>query len=184
MQFRLTYRGTLKANGGVRHKHDLRRHFHKQLSVLWAQRPLIEYHRTMLSGQSEIGSIRPIDSFIFAPLIPPRIHLVCDLDLVMLRPEEPGAIVTQGGDIDNRLKTLLDALRMPHNRSEIPPDYVPSVGEERFYCLLEDDNLISSLSVTTDRLLDPEAQPSEVLIVIRVDVKVTRATMENLGLGM
>jgi hypothetical protein len=77
-------------------------------------------------------------------------HLIAGIGIVLMRPEEPGSIVTRAGDIDNRLKTLLDSLRMPHNRSEIPADYVAGPDEEPFFCLLEDDNLISSLSVTSD----------------------------------
>jgi hypothetical protein len=184
MEFRLTYRGPLKANGSVQHKHELRRHFHKQLAVLWKQMPLSEYHQVMLSGQSEIGSIRPLQGFVFAPLVQPRMHLIAGIGIVLLRPEEPGSIVTKAGDIDNRLKTLLDSLRMPQNRSEIPSDYSAHAEETPFFCLLEDDNLISNLSVTSDRLLEPAASASDVLAIIHVDVKVTRATMENLGLGM
>jgi hypothetical protein len=37
--------------------------------------------------------------------------LICRLAITFLRREDPGAVV-HGGDIDNRLNTLLDALRM------------------------------------------------------------------------
>jgi hypothetical protein len=184
MEFRLTYRGPLKANGSVEHKHEIRRHFHRELCVLWKQKPLNEYHQIMLSGQSDVGSIRPLEGFLFAPLVQSRMHLIAEIGILLLRPEEPGSIVTQAGDIDNRLKTLLDSLRMPHYLREIPSEYSSSPDESPFLCLLEDDNLITNLAVTSDRLLEPAFSASEVLAIIHVNVKVTRATMENLGLGM
>ena len=49
----------------------------------------------------------------------------------------------------------------------------------RFFCLLEDDNLVTGLSVTTDRLLDLDRVTgsthtgSEVLLLIHVETKRT-----------
>lgn len=96
----------------------------------------------------------------------------------MLRPEEPGNLITAGGDIDNRLKTLLDALRYPKNANEIPVDVLPDVDENPFHCLLEDDNLITGLSVTTDRLLQP-AGPNAVELLIAVQINPTVMTHGN-----
>ena len=47
MEFVLYYRGSLKANGRPTDKHKLRKHFHKQLSELWNQEPLINFKKTM-----------------------------------------------------------------------------------------------------------------------------------------
>jgi hypothetical protein len=91
----------------------------------------------------------------------------------MLRPEPPGALITQGGDIDNRLKTLFDALRMPHNLSELPKGSVPDVDQDPFFCLLEDDNLITAVSVKTDRLLVPTENKNEVHLDIQIETRAT-----------
>ena len=48
--------------------------------------------------------------------------LTCGLKILFLRKEGPGKLILQGGDIDNRLKTLLDALKMPSDLSEIVKD--------------------------------------------------------------
>ena len=184
MEFRLYYRGPLKSNGNVKHKHDIRKQIHNQLKQLWVQKPLTDLKDKLLSGQNELSCIRPLEGFVFAPLVQGRIDLVADIDITLLRPEEPGAIVTQAGDIDNRLKTLFDALRMPHKRGEIPNECKPENTETPFFCLLEDDNLISGLKVTTDRLLDSISNPSEVVLILHVHIKVTRATLDNLGLGI
>lgn len=100
----------------------------------------------------------------------------------MLRPEPPGSIITQAGDIDNRLKTLFDALKVPKEASALPPNDDPQEGETSFFCLLEDDNLITKVSVGTDRLLDPCQSSSEVVMLIHVTTKATRASYANTGL--
>src|ERR1017187_1955041 len=71
--------------------------------------------------------------------------------------------------IDNRIKVLFDGLRMPKASNEI--DGAPQEGEDPFYCLLEDDSLITRVNVTTDRLLTPKADDErihDVMLVIHV----------------
>jgi hypothetical protein len=53
-----------------------------------------------------------------------------------------------------------------------------------FYCLLEDDKLITHLSVTTDYLLEPGHEVNDVHFVIIVRVKPTAVTLANIGLGL
>lgn len=104
------------------------------------------------------------------------------LDITILRPEEPGSIVTFGGDIDNRLKTLLDALSIP-KPDQIPQGDAQGNDEDPLHCLLEDDNLITGLNVSVDRLLG-ESDPSNVLVLILVDISATKGTLANLELSM
>jgi hypothetical protein len=178
MEFILTYEGPLKANGTVTDKQAIRRQVHRQLSTLWGQLPL-RNHREYLKETSSVSIIRRLGDFRFAPLVSERLSLVAELSVTFLRPEPPGSIITQGGDIDNRLKTLLDALRMPKVAAEIPPGDSPAEQEDPFFCLLEDDNLVTGLSVTTDRLLDLNRVTgsthtgSEVLLLIHVETKRT-----------
>jgi hypothetical protein len=97
-------------------------------------------------------------------------NLVAELDILFLRPQRPGSIISSGGDIDNRLKTLLDGLRIPLP-GEIGSTDAPAEGEDPLYCLLEDDVLVTRLAVTTDQLLDSPDRPGEVLLVIHVLIK-------------
>ena len=57
---------------------------------------------------------------------------------------------------------------MPHSNNEIPKGDTPNETESPFYCVLEDDNLVTALSVTTDRLLEPEGSNSVVEMIIKV----------------
>src|SRR5262249_16408835 len=130
MEFILTYEDQLKANGRKEDKQAIRRKVHRQLSTLWNQLPLLN-HREYLNEKSPVSIIRPLGGFRFAPLVSERLSLVAELSVTFLRPEPP-SIITQGGDIDNRLKTLLDALRMPKVVTEIPPGDSPKGDEDPF----------------------------------------------------
>ncbi len=169
MKFTLTYTGDLRANGSVNHKHALRCHFHAQLGVLWQHEPLLENQHWYKGGKpTKIDLNRLIGSFRFVPLVSPSVHLVCELKIFMLRPEPAGSIITQGGDIDNRLKTLFDSLRVPKNEGEVPRTAQPMPDQDPLFCLLEDDALITSISVETERLLIPNQRPTEVHLDIQV----------------
>lgn len=184
MRFTLTYTGDLRANARPDHKHELRTAFHAQLAMLWKQQPLADERKWFDgSGKTKINLNRSVGTFCFVPLVSPALHLVCGLDIFMLRPEPPGSIVTQGGDIDNRLKTLLDALRCPHDEGELPKGSSPGPGEQPFFCLLEDDALITSISVRTDRLLVPSASAASVHLDIQVTTELTRVRTGNALVG-
>jgi hypothetical protein len=79
---------------------------------------------------------------------------------------------------------LLDGLRKPNVKAEIPVEDKGKFQQEPLFCLLEDDSLISKLSVETDRLLDPNLDKHHVLLVLRIKVKVTRPTMTFFALGL
>ena len=79
--------------------------------------------------------------------------MVCELDVLFLRPGNPGALLRHGGDIDNRIKVLLDSLRRPDDEGEIQNKEGDEPDPDPMYCVLQDDSLITKLSVTVDRLL-------------------------------
>jgi hypothetical protein len=181
MRFVLHYRGPLKANGGTAHKHDLRCHFHAQLKQLWSQKPLVELPQWLREPKdsNEYHFLRHVGSFVFVPLVTAEVNAVAELTLTLLRPEPPGGLITQGGDIDNRLKTLLDALSMPRLPNALPPNLDPATGERAIFCLLEDDNLITNIAVRTEQLLEPATDQSHVDVTISVRTRVTRQTYDN-----
>lgn len=91
----------------------------------------------------------------FVPLVSKAGGFTCSLKILFLRRDNPGHLIASGGDIDNRIKVLLDGLRMPKTTVELG-GWPLEPDEDPFFCLLEDDNLITSVSVTTDRLLLPQ----------------------------
>lgn len=182
MRFYLHYRGTLKSNGSVVHKHKLRSEFARQLEDLWTREPLVEregQRSRFLDPDCVLTAIAHVGGHTFSAVVNKKNHLTAELDITLLRPGDPGVLA--GGDIDNRLKTLFDALTIPR-RDQVPSRETPDPDGNPIHCLLEDDGLITGVRVRTDRLLESEVEKSEVLLVIRVSVSCTRATMENLGL--
>jgi hypothetical protein len=197
MDFVLRYRGSLPANGGPKEKHQIRRAVHAQIQELCKQEPLLKeaigerLPEGVLKGR-EIEVTRPLTAmyyfvalggFHFVPIIHRPHELVCAVDILFLRREKPGAIIQHGGDLDNRLKTLFDALRMPHNPSELS-GVVPNAVNDRMYCLLEEDSLITRVSVSTHQLLEPLAEgehPSVVELLLHVTVQSTYPMWGNLG---
>jgi hypothetical protein len=117
------------------------------------------------------------------PIVREDLHLVCDLDILFLRRENPGSLISGGGDLDNRLKVLFDALRIPQDDNEVR-GIEPGPQDGLLFCLTEDDKLITGFRCTTDRLLEPansEAEENHVRLVINVEVKATKLTAENMG---
>ena len=121
--------------------------------------------------QNEISVLRPKHGFTFAPLVCADMRAVVELDIQLLWPQAPGSIITSGGDIDNRLKTLFDALKLPSEPTALPAGAVPQASETPFFVLLEDDSLIARVNVDVDRLLDSPGGSSEVALFMRVKTR-------------
>ena len=67
---------------------------------------------------------------------------------------------------------MIDALRLPKHAGELG-GIMPEEGEMPFFCLLEDDRLITKLAVETDWLLDPLTDSSDDMHTVRPIIKVT-----------
>ena len=186
MNFRLTYDGPLKAASQSdtrrKEKHEMRTVFHRQLNRLFEARDADFLEREIADKELFSLLTRRGDFFCF-PLVRERLHLVCDLDILFLRREAPGHIVAGGGDLDNRIKVLFDALRMPQDDNEVR-GFAAESGKRVLLCLTENDTLITGFRVTTDRLLEPANPPAEenhVRLIINVEVKATQLTEENMA---
>ncbi len=190
MQFRLTYRGKLKTGKSSTRedKQIIRRHFHAQLKFLWGQLPLNELSfltDPLTKGSDQhVNLLADVGRFQFAPLVS-DVHgwnTFAEIEILIMRPSEPGNLINHGGDLDNRLKTLFDALRVP-KIEELPNDDAPFDSETPFYVLLKDDALVTSFSVITDRLLTPTECDNDVELTIRVKVNVARSSVKNMGIS-
>jgi hypothetical protein len=120
--------------------------------------------------------------FTFEALVAEEHWRTCHLDILLLRRAAPGGVFI-GGDIDNRIKTLLDGLRSPHQLTELPPGDTPKEDENPFYVLLDDDKLVSGFNVRTDRLLSPISAyegSDYARLVMDVSVQVSRVPWRNI----
>lgn len=183
MEFRLLYEGPLQGqNARAEHKREIRRHFHPQLKRLWTQPPLSESPEllTFPAPAGKISVVEPRGAVHFVPLVTRKLDLYAELNVLFLRPQPRGHLITDGGDIDNRLKTLLDALRMPRAAQENRPGDDSAPDESPFFCLLEDDSLVTRVTVEADQLLDAN-DPAIVKALIQVAVKKTRISWANMA---
>jgi len=202
MDFRLTFEGPLNGptggNSRVAHKHDIRKKFHRQLKRLWEVNPFLNSKWTTVWDQnkhleSTYGASRATllaphfrrGAFTFIPLVERDLSLLCSINILFLRPDQPGDTL-KSGDIDNRLKTIFDALCIPQHLEQLGGITKPDEGEEPFFCLLEDDSLITHLSVETDMLLQPTGERFDVndaRLVITVKIRPYNVNPGNQGFG-
>lgn len=200
--------GAGRGGGRVQEKHEIRKYLHPQIQRLWDITPHLETRKgphTVLSpgrrdiyGVSEVHTLPSADrregllkllgnsfdrcGYKFVPLVSNHLKLSCALDILFLRRDMPGIpLIRSGGDIDNRLKVLFDALRVPENCEELSAASKAQSEEPYFFCLLEDDALITEIAVTTDTLLIPckDGDESNVHLVIKVKVRPTDMSFDN-----
>jgi hypothetical protein len=157
VEFRLVIRDRLPAasqnDKRTRDKQRIRKLLHPQLKNVWMTHPaLSRWHANAHVREHHLADNFARCGYRFIPLVNQYFNLCCSLDILFLRRDEPGNLVRHGGDLDNRIKVLFDGLKMPGGCEELGGD-VPSDDENPFYCLLEDDKLITEVKVTTDRLL-------------------------------
>jgi hypothetical protein len=181
MEFYLKYDGPLNSNADTKNKHKIRECFHPQMKKLWDIEPLKGSKKEFLTSEKKLSVLKEVDGVIFAPLVSSVLKFICQLDIVILWPEEPGVISGCGGDIDNRLKTLFDALQCP-DINQIKPVKKNFEDKQPFFCLLENDKLITSVNIKTHTLLRSENK-TDVSVLIHVVVKTTELMWKTIGLS-
>jgi len=171
MQFRLVYQGQLPSAGRKetrnKEKHLIRKVLHKQLAQLWKCQPVLSRYLAEdmpdnRPGVEMVPSRIEMCGFRFLPLLHDYFgSLACSLDILFLRRDLPGDLIKYGGDIDNRIKVLFDALRVPQKPQELE-EQKPERDENPFFCLLQDDRQITAVNINTDRLLTPMVEDENI----------------------
>jgi hypothetical protein len=204
MEFRLLFEGLVRPTGNKGHPaetHTIRKVFHPQLRRLWESRPGLRQLAELYSlkdpnftapyagmsgygpedeanrvrcGLELMGKNWNRSGFNCVPLVTRNLDATCSLDVLLLRPgPQMTRHVLSQGDIDGQLKTIIDALRIPESSNETG-NSTPDTDEMPFFCLLEDDRLVSEVRVTADELLSlpgkPDVDPNDAHVVIRVRV--------------
>jgi hypothetical protein len=193
------------------HKQRIRKAFHGQLRQLWRTNKFLKEVRVdkneikirpgQITGALGVGytgvAPRPgipliehiasnfqSNGYRFVPLVCEDFSLLCSLDILFLRRDFSSGVIS-AGDLDNRVKTLIDTLRMPKGANELRGNETPAPDEDPFFCLLEDDDLVTALSVESGMLLDPPSEGDggngRAKLVISVELKPEDITMFNLG---
>lgn len=201
-------------NGGkekhIIHKHNIRKDFHSQLKQFWEKNTFLksaavepaQYGVDKQQSDFEaiwcpdkngqvplskaVANVHQKYGYKFVPLVRKDWLLVCNLRILLLRQDGTHSLIS-AGDIDNRVKTVIDALTMPTSQLQLEKHENPAANEDPFFCLLENDRLITGLEVETDRLLKTVDSgtahaPSWVHVVISAEIRpAEKVTLFNLS---
>lgn len=85
-----------------------------------------------------------------------------ELDVLLLTPRQ-----FRAGDIDNRMKTLIDALKIPSGSTS-------SEEPDPFYCLMDDDTRVARLSVDARSWHEPGFQETDALVIVTAKIVPSR----------
>lgn len=204
LNFTLTYRGPLPSGEARKsttaEEHDIRQQFHEQLRHMYQSHPFLRsFYSTYIKCRDEPAIAEqkknlpkffvpvPRGEFVFLPLVTAAQVMVCELDILFLRNEKRGRLFkypnNSSGDLDNRLKLVIDALTVPNmgKVEQLSASALPTPDQAPFCCLLEDDALVTAIRIESQRLLRPLSDPAEVEMIVRVTTKVEGITYASLG---
>ena len=177
VNFRLIYTGPLPSgsngNSRKREKQAIRRALHPQLKEVFEFNKL-STDKLLTANYMGIEPFYQRGPYRCVPVLNMVEWGEVALDILFLRREAPGRLI-QNADIDNRIKVLFDGLRIPSGPEELD-NIQPTDCEDPFYCLLQDDCVITEMNVSTDRLYcprKPSESMSDVHLVIRVRANCT-----------
>jgi hypothetical protein len=184
MKFQLTFDGDLPSLGNsppprrpakVAAIWTVRNAVSEQLESLWEHHHLLRGDGGSQPRAAAMKLREPIKrcGHDFVAIVRPALKLKCELAVNMLVNHSPGSLVTGVGDLDNRVKTLLDALRVPKDAQEFKN---VTLAAGLYPCLLEDDAMITALHITTYRYL---ACPSPSQQHVRLQISVSVLPAEN-----
>lgn len=184
MQFRLTYNGQIQSRqqAGLPAVQAIREALSPQIERLW-QYPPLNQSTDWLNPSGTYHACSTVDDWNFVSTISNTIGLYGELDILILRPQPLGSVVSKDGDLDNKLKTLIDALTLPTLQQVQDMKRKHGLEQrERQFCVFSDDNLITKLSVTSDRLLE-DMRVATALVIINVTVRVGKPSIGNIHLA-
>jgi len=180
MHITLTYKGVIPGNS--RKQSDvwtIRKSFDKQLRKLKLAEPFNYVEKLSNPNPDPSSSYIGFDvgNSTYIPFITEKMKTRCSLYIRVFRGLRQYNPVLGNVDLDNRIKTLIDALRAPQQVGE-------SKGNDGYvrYVLLQDDALIDGITVKSDHYL-AEDSDNVVLAIITADIHLAHATWQNMHLG-
>ncbi|CAN5289643.1 hypothetical protein BH10PSE9_BH10PSE9_03330 [soil metagenome] len=181
MRITLTHRGNIPGNKRPAAKIDaIRQGFHAQLNKLWG-RDQIAFLKEWLDSGFAAGAPdyrRVVGGRTYLPIVSEKIEARANLTVTLMSGLDARRPAFTNGDVDNRVKSLIDALAAP-----IQPSRIPRTAPSRdTICLLSDDSLVAELTVRTAALLS-ENDPTITLAIIEADIVPGRGVLlKTLGM--
>lgn len=180
MDFTLRYEGPLPASGNKGRIRDgrleklwqMRRSFESQMAKLYERQQILtgdggpEFRAAANAARQPIKAM----GFEFVALVRPSMKLSCTLDIRLSVNHDVPSVLETNGDLDNRVKSIIDTLTVPRNAEEIRA-FGPAPEEQPFACLMENDALVTAFSVECGRYLGDTPDPQHA--AMEIDVTVT-----------
>jgi hypothetical protein len=210
MELTLRYSGKVPSSRHRKEKHDIRCCFQTQLADFWARDPRLsavdlssvapavkserfKFDVRQQEKRQRVGRARhnryyfhEVSGIKFVPIVTRWRFLRCELSLTVHRYEGAhltGGLIDNNGDLDNQLKTLLDALRMPYEPGDLPRGVQHDASH--YFVLLEDDRLVTKLHLETkDRLGARPTRQDETKIDVDIDVRIFPVHAMKLNMEM
>lgn len=184
MHFTLVYQGDLPPSANATEKWRIRCEIEPQLRKLWEVPPYSDIAKykdpDYRPGDCYVG--RKVADIEFIPCVSTKLDLRAELRIRLLSATMPGGLIVRHGDIDNRLKTLLDALSIP-DEQQFPKSYEIET-DRRMFCLLENDSLVTRVDVSNDRLLTVPDGSRHSIVIIDVHPVASTVTTANIGISV
>lgn len=189
MKITLTYRGRIPSarSGGGKDKvaaiSDMRLSFHNQLARLWGEHPfevLKEWEDSNFAAGAP-NFIRRVSGVNFVPFYDERkvgIAVGLEINLLSGQPKDAPKVIS-AGDLDNRIKSVIDALHPPQK---------DSLSQEltalnRVYCLMSDDEAVKEISASTRPFLDSK-QHDDAFVIVEARPMPIRISSDNIAMAM
>jgi hypothetical protein len=189
VEFTLNYRGRLPSGQNNAHKklkREMRKRFHHRLRAKWestvALMDILSDKLPVVSNSREADAreadycLWQIGKLRFLPLVVNgyALKLKCDLEILIQSRIKPYGVLGDNGDLDNRAKTLIDALTLPQRNQLV--DENATATDDPIYCLLQDDRLVSKITIAAEPLLDPpEPNEPKAYAVVQIRVSIDHA---------
>jgi hypothetical protein len=182
MNFTLFYSGPIRSGNSkdIRHINDIRLSISPQIRRLYECEPL-KSHKVNCEPGSSDGYFKTyvnVEERSYSALVNPSIEAVCQLSVTFFEAEGTLSVASQIGDVDNKTKTLLDALRLPQ-KTDIPK--IPH-SQETIHCLLFDDALLWGVDIKRRRLLDSSLGNGKTFTQIDVQILPRAILSDSVGL--
>jgi len=156
----------------------MRSSFSAQLQKVWGKPPF-SILKKWEDSQFAAGAprfTRVVGGQTFVPLYGNDVGVGVSLDITLLTGLPIRKPVISAGDLDNRIKRIIDALRVPQGHGEMQPNLQ---ADGRYYSLIENDDAVLSLTAQLGPYLGSN-DPAVSFAVIRVRPIAMRVNTGNL----
>ncbi|RWA71387.1 hypothetical protein [Mesorhizobium sp.] len=181
MDIYLTYRGQIPSKtSSLDAVWSMRKSFHSQLQKLWGKEPfaILKKWEDSNFAAGAPNFLRQIGDQIFVPFYSEVVGVGVKLEIKLLTGLPLQQAVISSGDLDNRVKRIIDALRAPTQKGELTKNLEPG---SRWYCVMDDDSSVKEVTASLAPYLD-SSDPSESFVFVRVRTSPSAVTLANLAM--